>query len=159
NTVTVNAADDEGDPASANASDTATYQDVTPSISITKSHTGTLNEGTAGQALTYSFTMTNTSTASTDPVTVTSLSDTVLGDLLPAFKLATGGIATIGFGGAVTLPPNYTAPLPYTTLFLSNTVTVNAADDEGDPASANASDTATYQDVTPSISITKSHTG
>src|SRR5205823_1576561 len=75
NTVTVSAHDDDTATATtAQASDSVTYQDVTPSVSISKSHTGTINEGTSGQTLTYHFTVTNASTASTDPVTVTSLS-------------------------------------------------------------------------------------
>src|SRR5207302_1662108 len=97
NTVTVNAADDEGDSAGASANDSVTYQDVTPSISITKTHTGTINEGTAGQVLTYSFTVSNSSTATTAPVAVCSLS---LRDALPilaAFKAANGGSATLAY--------------------------------------------------------------
>src|SRR5207248_1894274 len=100
NTVSVSAKDDDTGSSAAtdSASDSATYQNVNPTISITKSHTGTINEGTAGQVLTYSFTVANTSTATTDPVTVTSLTDTVLGDLLGAFKAANGGSATIAYG-------------------------------------------------------------
>src|SRR5207237_6860140 len=100
NTVSVTASDDDAgsSAATASASDSATYQNVNPTISITKAHTGTINEGTANQVLVYSFTVTNTSTASTDPVTITALSDTVLGNLLQAFKDANGGSATLAYG-------------------------------------------------------------
>src|SRR5207245_518871 len=128
-----------------------TYQDVTPSISIGKSHSGTINEGTSGQTITYHFTVTNTSTASTDPVTVTSLTDTVLGDLLTAFKAANGGSATLAYGASKSFDVTYTAPVANAGAVIANTVTVNAHDDENDPTSATASDSATYQDVTPSI--------
>src|SRR5205823_29014 len=91
NTVTVNAHDDDtANVATASASDSVSYQDVTPSVSISKSHTGTINEGTAGQTLVYHFTVTNTSTASTAPVTILSLHDALPIYLLPAFTAANG---------------------------------------------------------------------
>jgi hypothetical protein len=153
NTVTVNVHDDENDPASANASDSITYQDVTPSVSITKSHSGTLSEGTPGQQITYHFTVRNTSLASIDPVTVTSLSDTLLGNLLSAFQAANGGGAVVADGASVSFDVNYTAPAANAGTLINNTVTVNVHDDENDPASANASDLVAYEDVLPSASI------
>src|SRR5205807_1177160 len=126
-----------------------------------KSHTGTINEGTAGQVLTYSFTVSNTSTATTDPVTVTSLTDTVLGDLLPAFTAANGGSATLAYGASKTFTVTYTAPVANAGVVIANTVSASASDDDAGttPATAQASDSATYQNVNPTISITKSHTG
>ena len=110
--MTASGTDDENTATNtASASDSATYQNLTPSIAVTKSHTGTLNEGTAGQVLVYSFTVSNTSAASTDPVTVTALSDTVLGNLLPAFTTANGGSATLAAGASRTFTVNYTAPV------------------------------------------------
>src|SRR5204863_8527770 len=87
------------DAADARAIDSVPTRRATALISISKSHTGTINEGTAGQTLVYHFTVTNTSTASTDPVTLTSLSDTVLGNLLPAFT-ADHESATLNSGDA-----------------------------------------------------------
>src|SRR5207253_474483 len=120
NTVTVNAADDEGDSAGASANDSVTYQDVTPSISITKTHTGTINEGTAGQVLTYSFTVSNTSTATTDPVTVSSLSDSVLGDLLAAFMPSFPTRRSSDLNASVTFSVNYTAPVANAGVVIAN---------------------------------------
>src|SRR5207247_1619371 len=134
----------------ASASDSVTYQDVPPSISISKSHSGVINEGTAGQTLTYHFTVTNTSTATTDPVTVTSLSDTVLGDLLPAFKAANGGSGVLPYGASVSFDVSYTAPVANAFAQINNTVTVSAHDPAPTaPTPASASDSATYQDLTP----------
>src|SRR5207249_8902 len=133
--------------AGASASDSATYQNVNPTISITKSHSGTINEGTAAQVLTYSFTVTNTSPASTDPVTVTSLTDTVLGNLLATFKAANGGSATLAYGASVTFTVNYTAPVANAGVVIANTVSVSASDDDAgsSAATASASESATYQ--------------
>ena len=44
-----------------------------------------------GEPATYTFTVTNTSPASTDPVTVTGVTDTLLGDLTAATRAAHGG--------------------------------------------------------------------
>src|SRR5436305_1293963 len=142
NTVSVSASDDGagGGEATASASDSATYQNVNTTISITKSHAGTINEGTAGQVLTYSFTVSNTSTATTDPVTVTSLSDSVLGDLLAAFKAANGGSAVIGYNGSVTFSVNYTAPVANAGVVIANTVSVSASDDDTGSSAATRSE-------------------
>src|SRR5262249_19802349 len=147
NTVTVNAHDDENDAASTSASDSITYQDVRSEERRVENETGTINEGTSGKTISYHFTVTNTSTASTDPVTETSLSDTVLGNLLPAFEAANGGSDVIAFGGHVSFDATYTAPVQNAGAQINNTVTVNAHDDENDAASSSASDSITYQDV------------
>src|SRR5262249_61329843 len=97
-TVTVNAPDPKRRSSDLSASDSITYQDVTPTVSITKSHTGTINEGTAGQQIVYHFTVTNTSPATTDPITVINLSDTVLCHLLSAFQAANGNNHVIAYG-------------------------------------------------------------
>ncbi len=162
NTVTVSAHDDDSTAAStATASDAVTYQDVAPAITVTKSHSGTIDEGTADQTLTYRFTVTNTSTATTDPVTVTSLTDTVLGDLLSAFTTANGGSATLAFGASKSFDVVYSVPATGNAgVVIANTVTVSAHDDDSTAAStATASDAVTYQDVAPAITVTKSHSG
>ena len=159
NTVVVIGQDDEQNPVEDSASDEVAYQDVKPMIDIMKSHTGTINEGESGQVLTYSFTVTNTSTATTDPVTVSSLSDTVLGDLLGAFKAANGGSAVLPFGGSVTFTVDYTAPVANAGVVIANTVVVIGQDDEQNPVEDSASDEVAYQDVKPMIDIMKSHTG
>src|SRR5947199_87 len=107
-------------------------------------HTGTINEGTAGQVLTYTFVVTNTSTATTDPVTVTSLTDTVLGDLLPAFITANGS-ATLAYGASRSFTVTYTAPVANAGVVIANTVSVSAKDDDtgSSAATASASDSVT----------------
>jgi uncharacterized repeat protein (TIGR01451 family) len=147
--------DDEQNPVTDNASDRETYKDLLPTLDILKSHTGTINEGTSGQVLTYSFTVMNMSTATTDPLTVSSLSDSVLGNLLPAFLAANGDSAVIPFGGSVTFTVDYTAPVANAGVVIANTVTVIGQDDEQNLIEDSASDAETYKNLNPSITVTK----
>src|SRR5205823_3325303 len=86
NHVTATAHDDETDTATATAQATITYTDVTPTITVSKSASvSSVSEGGVGsQSVTYTYTVTNTSAATTDPVTVTSVLDDDLGEVLPA---------------------------------------------------------------------------
>src|SRR5262249_25275832 len=131
NTVSVAGHDDEGTTASAQDSDTLIVTNVDPSIKVVKDGPTTLPEG---QTATYSFTITNTSTASTDPVTITSVIDDVLGDLTKAAEDANGG-------NPIVLQQNQSFTFDFTTGVLNggtvvNTVTVSAHDDENIPTSA-----------------------
>src|SRR5213078_186660 len=118
---------------------------------------GSVQEGGVGsQSVTYSYTVSNTSAASTDALTLSSILDDKVGDLLAAFQAANGGSAVLAAGASVTFTATQTVAVGNTTDRYSNTVTVTAADDEGDPASATTSATVTYEDVTPSLSISKS---
>ena len=113
NTVTAKATDDEGTETTATASATVHYVDVLPSIVVTKTPDPTfVYEGTAGQTITFTFTITNTSLASTDPVTLTSVSDTdnQLGDLLADAIAANGGSAELMPGASLTFTK--TVPVP-----------------------------------------------
>src|SRR5436189_217474 len=77
NTVSVSAKDDDTGSTTAtdSASVTVTYTNVNPTIKVTKSaDVSTISEGGVGnQTVVYTYTVKNTSPASTDPVTVTSL--------------------------------------------------------------------------------------
>ena len=66
---------------------TVDYTEPPPAISVDKSATNIAE----GNSATYSFTITNTSSASTDPVTITSVVDDVLGDLTSTALAANGG--------------------------------------------------------------------
>src|SRR5204862_464162 len=150
--------DDTNAPTTASASDSVTYQDVAPSISITKAHNGASTHGTTRQTQTSTITPSATSTATTDPVTVTSLSDSVLGDLLPAFITGCGGSATTAYSGSLSFYVNYAALRAHASFPTRRSSDLSAHDDDTNaPTTASASDSVTYQDVAPSISITKAH--
>jgi hypothetical protein len=154
NTVLVSGHDDEGDTATAAASDSLTYQDVAPSISISKSPSA--SSLTVGGVVTYSYTVRNTSAASTDPVTITSLSDDKTGDLLAAFYAANGNSYVLAPGASITFTSTYTTTTAGT---LKNTVTANGHDDENDTATANNSATVTVLAASPTISTQIQVTG
>ena len=78
NTVTVTSRDDENTAASAQDSHTLVVSDAAPALAVDKSVPATIPEG---QAATYTFTIRNTSLASDEPITVTSVIDNILGDL------------------------------------------------------------------------------
>src|SRR5262249_47096398 len=127
NTVTVRGADDEGNPASASDSHSLTVADVTPTIAVDKSGPATVAEG--GTA-TYTFTITNTSPISTDPVTVTSVADDKLGDLTAA---ANAAWAAQGHSGPIVLTQGQNFTFSFTTTALNagtvvNVVTVSGRD-------------------------------
>src|SRR5205823_4089338 len=106
------------------------YSDVTPTVSITKSHTGTIQEGTSGQQIVYHFTVSNTSPASSDPVTVTGLADTLLGDLMSEFLAANGNSTVIAYGTSASFDVTYNVPVANAGAAINNTVTVYVHDDE-----------------------------
>ena len=89
---------------SAGLSDSATFQVnvsyVPPSLlpSVTTSVSSVPEGGVGNQSVTYTYTVTNTSQASDDAVTISEIGDNS-GSLLTAFEAANGGSATIPYGG------------------------------------------------------------
>ena len=106
NVVTVSGQDDENTTTSATDTATLTVANVTPSLSIAKTAPASIVEGNFA---TYTFLITNTSTASTDPVTITQVFDDVLGDLSAAALAANGG-------NPIVLAPGALFSFTYTTL-------------------------------------------
>ena len=151
NVVTVSGQDDENTTTSATDTATLTVANVAPSLTIDKTASATIVEG---NTVTYSFTITNTSTASTDPVTINSISDNVLGNLLPAALAANGG-------SPIVLAPGASFSFTYTTLTvlnvatITNTVTVTGQDDELTLATATDSHTLDVTNATPTITVDK----
>ncbi len=107
--------------------ETVTFTDVAPVVDITK--TADDNEVPAtGQDVTFTFVIDNTGA---EEVTVTSLVDTVFGDLLPAAEAANGG-------APIVLAPGSSFSFDITRNLVSETLTphlnrvdVTAADEEG----------------------------
>ena len=156
NKLSVIGQDDEGDPASTGATATIGYTDVLPSLSSTaQASVASVPEGgVPPQAVTYTYTVTNTSPATTDPVTITSISDSNDGSLMTQFKAANGAGATIAYGATVTFTVSETAPSQNAGTTYVNTLSVSGHDDENDPASTNATASISYTDVLPSLSST-----
>src|SRR4029453_1770978 len=155
NTVSVTGHDDENSPASGQDSHTLTVTNVTPTITVDKTAPATMAEG---NTVTYGFAITNTSPASTDPVTITSVVDSVLGDLTSA---ASPPWVAQGHRGATIPDPSQTFSFNFPTLTalnagtVVNTVSVSGHDDENTPASASDTATVFVTNVTPTITVDK----
>jgi hypothetical protein len=172
NLAAVNAVDDEGNNASDTADATVTGQDVLPAITITKvANPVSINEGVATD-ITYTYTITSQS-ASTDPLTLTSLMDDsgTIGfsddDINLLFGASGTNLGTYYVSGDTNMDGklqntetwvfSYTRPdlVLNGNQSLVNTVTVAAQDDEGNSAGDTAEATVTGTDVLPGIGITK----
>src|SRR5262245_14482705 len=163
NTVSVVALDDEGTETQGTDSATVTYADAAPTVTIDKtvdanedgsfaSTESVLEGGVGNQQVDYRFVVSNSSAASTDPLTVTALFDDELGDLMAAFVSANNGSDTLAVGQAVTFfVQDFLVPVGNVGDFHTNVVTVNAADDEGSVDSDIDLARVTYADVSPSI--------
>ncbi|HEY3210032.1 MAG TPA: hypothetical protein VGL18_09625, partial [Actinomycetota bacterium] len=150
NTVTGTGRDDENTPASDDGSATVTVTNVDPSITVTKTASPTSVDEPGG-SVTFTVEVKNTSVA-TDPVTLTSLTDSIHGDLNGQGSCATGG----------TINPGATYTCSFTATVSGNagdsetdTVTANVKDDEGSTASGQDQATVSVKDVAPTIVVTK----
>jgi uncharacterized repeat protein (TIGR01451 family) len=156
-TVTVTVQDGQGNDASDFDSATVPFGDEIPSISVTKTpSTGSVSE--PGATVTFSVSVENTSV---EPLTLTSLTDSVFGDLLdagnpnvsnntcPAQSTSLGVGATLScsfdaFVGGDAGDPDHL-----------DTVTAAAADATGNTATGFDSATVSFLDVLPSVGVTK----
>ncbi len=148
NNLSVSGADDEHDPAMASASAAISYTDVTPSINVTKTPnvSSVEEEGVGNQQVTYTYDVTNTSAASTDPLSSVVLNDT---DGTPTYVSGdTNHDGMIDDGETWVYSLTVTVPSQEEGTTHTDTVTATAKDDEGDPASAQASATISYTHAT-----------
>ncbi len=154
NMLSVSGSDNMGNGASASASASIGYTDVTPSSSVSaQTDVASVPEGGVGnQKVKYTYTVSNTSPASTDPITVSAIGDNS-GSLLAAFEAANGGSATVAFATAVKFSVTVTVRAKNAGTTYTNTINVKATDDESDAANSSASATISYTDVTPSSSV------
>ena len=111
---------------------------MAPVIAIVKDGEATINEG--GDTATYDITLTNNS-VSTDPLTITSLTDDQFGDLLAEAEAANGAA---GNTGPITLNPGDSFSFSFDREVgldvgetHTNVATVVAIDDEGTTATDN----------------------
>ncbi len=148
NTLTAAAQDDEGNPTVENTLAVVAFTDALPSLAASFSvQPPSLPE--PGGTVTYTLVLTNTAT---EPLTLTALSDTLLGGLhgqgdcaLP--QSLTGGAAyTCKYSAAVSGNAGETLP---------NTLTAAAQDDEGNTVIENALTTVTFTAGSADLSLVK----
>jgi uncharacterized repeat protein (TIGR01451 family) len=135
NTATASGGDDDGNPVSASDDATVTLTDVEPEITVVKTAVDELLE--PGGTVTYTVEVTNNSVSS-DPVTLTELTDDIYGDLTdganPLISNSTCALETVLVG---TPPYSCTFDVDFfgnSGDSVTDTVTVNGIDDEGTPA-------------------------
>jgi uncharacterized repeat protein (TIGR01451 family) len=150
-TVTATAHDDESNQVSDTASATVTIANATPTITVTKD-AAPASVSEPGGTVTFNVTVKNTS-VSTDPVTLTFLTDDKHGNLNGQGSCATGG----------TIAPGATYSCSFTATVSGNggysetdIVTATVKDDENTSASAQDDATVAVTNATPTIQVTKS---
>ena len=150
--VTAAGADDEGDGVMASDSATVNIADVPSMISLTKTASPTsVNE--PGASVTFTFTVRNTSTVDTE--TISSLTDTIYGNLngkgtcaVPQ-TIAAGGSYSCSFSAFVAGNAGQSE---------TNEATASGLDDDGNPVSATDDATVTINNVPPAATLTKTAT-
>ncbi len=153
-TFTAAGEDGEGNPTSASADATVVFTDVLPAIGLTKTPDPTALPEPGG-AFDFALVVSN---ASVEPVTLTSLGDDVYGDV----TVVAGDLLASDCVLPVTIPVGGAYACTFRGTFTGNaldsqtdTVSAAAADDEGNPASAEASATVELTDVPSAIELTK----
>jgi uncharacterized repeat protein (TIGR01451 family)/LPXTG-motif cell wall-anchored protein len=158
--VTGNAVTNDGTPASAeNEADTPVV-DVLPAIGIVKDVAPGHVAETGGD-VTYTLTITNNS-GSSDPLTITHLSDSVFGTFFPNPDLHGATDVDCGALEGDTVLPGDSVSCTFTATISGeagetheNTASVTGEDDEGNPASDSDDASVLFDDVKPVIVVTK----
>ena len=147
-TVTAVAADNDGNSDTATASATVTFDDVLPDITVTKTANPT-HVSELGGPVTFTVVVTN---VNAEAVTLSSLQDSVFGNLAGKGSCATGGTINGGssYNCSFTMPLSGQPATPHT-----DTVTAVAADNDGNSDTATASAMVTFDNVPPTITVTK----
>jgi len=148
NVATATAVDDDGTPATDDDDETVNFSDVAPAIRVTKTADPTHVPETGGD-VTFTFLVEN---IGDEDVTLTSLTDTVFGDL--------NGQGDCALPQAILIGDSYSCSI---TVFLSsdsltahyNVTTATAVDDDNTSTTDDDDETVTFDDVAPDISITK----
>ena len=151
NIVTVIGTDDEGDTATDDDDHVVTAVNVDPIINIEKDGETIIDEG--GDTATYNFTITNNS-VSTDPLTITSLTDDMFGDLLPEAESANGGTIVLNPGESFNFSIDRDLTLNASETH-TNQVFVIGVDDEGDEAGDDDDHVVEAENVAPVIDVDK----
>ncbi len=150
NTASVTVMDNEFNPASDTDDETVTVTDVKPTVYVTKTANPTAVPETGGD-VNFTFVVKNTSTV--EPVTITSLSDSIYGtlagdnDCMIDTVLAAG--ASCEFSFTQWVEGDFSGPDHV------NTFTAHVKDNENNDASDDDDATVDFTDVAPAIEVTK----
>jgi len=150
-TVTASGIDTHGNPINGSDNATVTINDVQPDITVVKTAKPTAVLEPGG-LVTFTVLVTNNSVSS-DPVTITSLTDNIHGDLngqgdcsVPQTLTGSGGYYSCSFTASVSGNSGYTE---------TDTATASGTDDDGNPVSDSDSATVDVNNVPSSIQLIK----
>src|SRR5690606_5701230 len=147
--VDVIAVDDDNTSATDYDTETVTFDDVLPDISVMKTASPTSVPETGGN-VTFTFRVTN---AGVEDVTITSLEDNKFGDLAGDADCYVGAI--LAAGASCSFEATFTIPAGDVPGSHVNTFTAVGADDDGNTDTADWTETVTYSDVAPLVDLTK----
>jgi uncharacterized repeat protein (TIGR01451 family) len=148
-TVTAVVTDNEGSTANDTDDATVTLTDVLPSITVEKT-AGVSSVNEPGGNVTFTFTVTNTSTV--DAVTITSLSDDKFGVLVGDADCQVGTVIPVG--GSCTFDATFAVNGEGDTSH-TNVFTAHAEDNEGNDATDEDDAVVEIADVLPEVEVTK----
>jgi len=149
NTATVGADDPTGPTPPITTTETV---DVLPTIDVIKT-ADPVTVPESGGDVTFTFEVVNTSQ---EAVTLTSLVDSVYGDLNGQGTCATGGVIAVGASYICSIIVTLSADsASVTDLLHTNTVTAGAEDDEGNPVSGTDNAEVQIEDLLPTIDVIK----
>jgi uncharacterized repeat protein (TIGR01451 family) len=148
NVATASGIDDDGEAVSDDDDATVTVNDVLPTITVDKSADPASVPETGGN-VTFTVVVHNTSV---EDVTLTSLTDSIYGNLNGQGTCATGGVIPAGgtYTCAFTVLVSGNVGWPET-----NTITAAAADDENNEATDDDTATVDFTDVLPTLAVEK----
>ncbi len=152
NVLTVAGTDDDGNPVGGTDDATVTITDVPSSIEVIKTANPT-SVAEPGGDVTYTFTVNNTSAV--DAVTISSLTDSIYGDLNGQGDCSVP--QTIAAGGSYSCSITKTVSGNADDV-ITNVLTVAGTDDDGNPVGGTDDATVTITDVPSSILLTKTVT-
>ncbi len=148
--VTVTGVDNDGQTATDSDDATVTLVDVLPIISVDKTATPA-SRPEPGGTFTFNVVVTNNST---EPVTITNLTDDIYGDLNGRGTCAVGAVLPANGGTySCSFPGNFTGNAGATQ---TDTVTARAVDNDGNPATDDDDATVAITNVLPAIMVEKS---
>lgn len=154
NTATVAASDDEGNEVKDFADETVEFSDVLPAISVTKTADPESVLETGGD-VTFTFVITNTTL---EAATLTKLVDTEFGNLDGAGTCSLS--QQLAAFDEASDDDSYTCEVTETIdgnvgVDHENTVSATAVDDEGNSTTGDASETVSFEDVLPAVTVDK----
>ena len=151
NTASVTVKDNENNHGHAPpTTTTVTVTDVQPTLTVLKTGGPVASVNEPGATVVFTFKVTNTAV---EPVTIATLTDTDF--TLTGDSRLPGRHRSCRWAAGVSSPRPSSSPATPPTRITSNTFTATATDNDGNTATASESETVGFDDVLPTVDLTK----